>query len=351
MQYRQLGRSSLEVPVVTFGAWAIGGWNWGGVDDEQAVRAIQAGIDCGITAIDTAPVYGFGHSEEIVGRAIKGRRDKVVLMTKIGLVWDDNRGDLSFSTIDQNGVAREVRRNSRPWSIKGEVESSLQRMGVDVIDLIQVHRHDPKTPIRDTMAALLELRRAGKVREIGVSNYTAEMIQEAQRTLGDVPLASDQPKYSLLAREIEKDILPLCRREQIGTLVYSPLEQGLLSDKVPSERVFPPTDGRHNRPTFTPENRALVAALLRRVVQPIAERHRSTLAQIVITWTVAQPGVTSAIVGARTPEQARENAAAGDLKLSAAELAEIRAAFEALRLNLPHQPSRLKRFVKRLLGR
>jgi aryl-alcohol dehydrogenase-like predicted oxidoreductase len=353
MQHRALGRSELRVPLVTFGAWAIGGWYWGGSDDEEAVRAIQTAIDQGIDAIDTAPVYGFGHSERVVGRAIHGRRERVIVMTKVGLRWDDTRGDFYFETTDPNGRKYRVHRNARPWSIKWEVEQSLERLGVETIDLVQVHWPDPKTPISDTMGALLELRAQGKLRAIGVSNFSVEMMNEAQRVLGDVPLASDQPKYNLVGRDIEREILPFARAKNVGVLVYSPLEQGLLTGKVTAERTFPESDGRHKRPTFTPENRRRVNEVLSRIVQPIAARHAATIGQVVIAWTVAQPGVTSAIVGARTREQARENAAAGELALDAGEVASIRAAFEALKLDMPVAAaagSKLKRFVKRILG-
>lgn len=354
MRTRQLGRSDLHVPVVVFGAWAIGGWYWGGCDDEQAIRALHAAIDRGMNAIDTAPVYGFGHSEEIVGRAIRDRRERAIVMTKVGLRWDGALGEPYFATTDQRGVERAVRRHAGAASVRSEVEDSLRRLGIERIDLIQVHWPDPKTPIAETMGALLDLRRQGKVRAIGVSNYTTEMMREAQAALGDVPLASDQPKYSLVAREAERDVLPYCAQNGIGTIVYSPLEQGLLTGRVSATRAFPPNDGRSKRPTFTTENRARVNALLERVVVPIAERRRATVGQVVIAWTVAQPGVTSAIVGARTSEQAIENAAAGDIVLDPGELAAIRAAFEELVLATPSPASlggRLKALVKRALGR
>jgi aryl-alcohol dehydrogenase-like predicted oxidoreductase len=200
------------------------------------------------------------------------------------------------------------------------------------------------------MGALLDLKTAGKVRAIGVSNFTPPMMAEAQQALGDVPLASDQPKYNLVSREIEKDVLPWCREHDVSVVVYSPLDQGLLTGKVPAERAFDTNDGRHKRPTFATTNRARVNDVLARVVQPIATRHSATIAQVVLAWTVAQPGITSAIAGARTPEQSLENARAGDLTLSPKEIAEIRDAFESLELDVP-SASKLKRFVKRLLGR
>jgi len=332
MQHRRLGRSDLEVPLVTFGAWAIGGWYWGGSDDDEAVRAIQTAIDCGIDAIDTAPVYGFGRSERVVGRAIRGRRERVIVMTKIGLRWDDAEGEFYFETADADGRKLSIYKNARPSSVKHEVEQSLARLGVETIDLVQVHWPDPTTPIADTMGALLELRTQGKLRAIGASNFSIAMMKEAQAALGDVPLASDQPKYSLVARDVEREILPFASSHSIGIVVYSPLEQGLLTGRVSAERAFPGNDGRSRRATFTGENRRRVNEVLERVVAPIAERKSATIGQVVIAWTVAQPGVTSAIVGARTSDQARENARGGEIELSEEEIAVIRAAFEALEL-------------------
>jgi aryl-alcohol dehydrogenase-like predicted oxidoreductase len=232
MRTRRLGNSDLEIPVVVFGAWAIGGWGWGGRDaatDAAAVDALRHALDVGSGAIDTAPVYGFGHSEELVARAIAGRRDRVVVMTKAGLRWDDERGKLSFEGTDDRGIARKLYRNSRPDSVKAECEASLRRLGVDVIDLLQIHWPDPTTPIADTMGALLELRAAGQIRACGVSNYSVDELEEARRALGDVPLASDQPKSSLVHRAIEVDVLPYAREHGVGVVAYSPLEQGLLT--------------------------------------------------------------------------------------------------------------------------
>lgn len=351
MQYRQLGQSDLRVPPIVFGAWAIGGWNWGGSDDDAALRAIQAGIDAGMNAIDTAPVYGFGHSEEVVGRALAGRREEVLLLTKVGLRWDDPRGTFYFKTLDQDGKPREVWRNSRPDSIAAEVEQSLRRLKTDRIDLLQIHWHDPSTPLAETLGALSRLVEQGKARAIGVSNFTPALLSETQQALGRIPLASNQPKYSLVAREIERDVLPWCRDHGVGLLVYSPLEQGLLSGKVSAQRAFPQNDGRHKRGTFTAENRARVNALLEQVVRPIAERRQATVAQVVLSWTAAQPGITSAIAGARTSEQARENAGAGALVLESGELAAIRRAFEGLRLGgAAGWKTRVKGILARIRG-
>ncbi len=349
MRRRRLGRSSLEVPVVVFGAWAAGGWAWGGVDEDEVVRAMQASIDAGADAIDTAPVYGFGLSERLVGRAIRGRRDQVVVMTKLGLRWDDEHGALWFETTDQDGVARAVRRDARPESALHEVRRSLARLGVERIDLLQVHWPDAATPIEDTIGALLELRRSGEVREIGLSNHGPDLMRRAQATLGDAPLASNQPKYSLLAREIEAELLPWCRDEDVGVLAYSPLEQGLLSGCAPASRKFDKSDGRHRRPTFEDANRAKVNSVVESTLRPIAEARGATCAQVALAWVVAQPGVTAAIAGARSVAQARENAQAGDLELTPTESARLRAAFGALELGAAARGgwwSRLRRWLR-----
>lgn len=335
MRHRTLGRTDLSVPVITFGAWALGAGYWGPQDDERSVEAIQAALDEGIDAIDTAPIYGLGRSELVVGRAIAGRRDEVRVLTKVGLRWDCEDGDLFFSSKREDGSPLAVYRNSRPESVKLEVERSLLRLGVEHIDLVQVHWPDPTTPVADTMGALAELRAAGKIGAIGVSNYDVDLLEQAVAALGDVPLASVQPKYSLLAREIEADVLPWVRAHQVGLLAYSPLEQGLLSGKVRADRSFGEDEGRSRRATFLPANRARVNRLLDELVGPIAAAHGATMAQVVLAWTVQQPGVTVALAGARTASQARENAAAGDIELAREEWAAIDRAFAGLQLEAP----------------
>ena len=330
MRTRTLGASGLRVPVVSFGAWALGGWTWGGTDDARSLAALDAALEAGISAVDTAPVYGFGHSEELLGRWLTGlgaRRREVVVMTKVGLRWDDERGEHFFDAEDADGTPRRVFRNSRPDSVKLEVERSLVRLGVECLDLVQVHWPDSTTPIAETMGALAELFQAGLVRAVGASNYSPAMLAEARAALGQVPLASDQLPYSLLNRGAERDVLPLCREHGLDTLVYSPLAQGLLTGKVSAAREFPAGDQRQGRPDFAAENRARVNATLERSVRPIAERHGATLAQVVLAWTADAPGVTTVLAGARTPEQARENAAAGDLVLTTEEWTAIDEAF------------------------
>ncbi|MEX2213375.1 MAG: aldo/keto reductase [Phycisphaeraceae bacterium] len=328
MLTRPLGTSNIQASTVAFGGWAIGGWRWGGTDDTQAVKAIHAAIDCGMNMIDTAPVYGFGLSESIIGTAIQGKRDKVVLATKCGLVCDPNRGTKHFRTnvfnFDDDGLIQ-VNRCNQPDSIKLEVEGSLRRLKTDYIDLYQTHWQDPTTPIADTMSALLDLKQQGKIRAIGVSNATSQQMQE-YRDVG--PLDSDQERYSMLDRALEKDQLPYCHKHGVSVLAYSPLGQGLLTGKLVPGREFPVGDLRYNNPKFSDEVRRKVAAMLAKF-QPIADAHGVTLAQIVIAWTIAQPGLTHALCGARTPEQVLENAKAGHVTLTDADLTTMNAAVAA----------------------
>ena len=326
MQYRTLGEGDLIVPLVSFGAWAIGGWMWGGSDDNDAIRAIQAGIDAGVTCIDTAPAYGKGHSERIVGRAIAGRREEVIIATKCGLRWDAGEGEKFFDSHDLNDEPFTIYRNLRPESIAYECDQSLQRLDIDVIDLYQCHWPDKTTPIDDTMAALLKLQEAGKIREIGVSNFTPDMMRQSLKT---VKLSSDQPKYNALEREAEEDVIPFCRQNNMGVLAYSAIAQGLLTGKVTLDREFPEDDVRHGQELFSRENRKRVLDMLEKV-RPIAEAHNATFSQVFIAWTVAQPGITTALVGARNVEQVQENARAGDLRLSDDEITQIRTLVEAL---------------------
>jgi len=321
----QLGRSDLKLPRVTFGAWAIGGWYWGGTDDTQATDAIQAAIDAGAGAIDTAPVYGFGHSEQIVGRAIAGRRGDVLVLTKAGLRWDCDDGAHFFTTTD----GRQVYRNLRPESLRLECDRSLARLGVDCIDLFQCHWPDPTTPIADSMGALLDLRAAGKIRHIGVSNFTPAMMDQAQAALGETPLVSNQPRYSLLARDIEEDVVPWCMAQDVGLLIYRPIEQGLLTGRMTADRHFPDGDKRAGLPLFCQANRAAVNQALAGLAD-LASQLDATLAQLAIAWTLHQPGITAALVGARTPEQVRENLAAGSLALTQSQSDRIGDAFSGL---------------------
>ncbi len=319
MEHRQLGSSHLYVSPITLGTWAIGGWMWGGTDERKAMEAIRASIDAGITTIDTAAIYGFGLSEKIVGKAIKGRRDGVIIATKCGLRWDSNEGSEPWTYTDMHGKEVEIRRNSRPASIIHECEQSLRRLGVDVIDLYQLHWPDTTTPFEESWNAMVQLQHEGKVRAIGVSNYS---LDELKRCHAIRHVDSIQPPYSLMRREIEKDLLPFCQRNQIAVLAYSPLERGLLTGKVSVDREFPKGDHRRELEIFSKENRQCVLDALEEI-RPLAERHHATFAQIILNCTIHMPGITSAIVGARTREQALENAKAAELALTHAERQQV----------------------------
>jgi len=318
MRTKPLGQSGIEVSAVGLGTWAIGGWMWGGTDEKDSIEAIQAAVDEGITLIDTAAIYGFGVSEELVGKAIRGRRERVVLATKCGLVWHVQKG-----TKSGEGEGKQIYRYLGPESIRYEVEQSLKRLGTDYIDLYQTHWQDPTTPIEDTMAALMELKDQGKIRAIGVSNATVEDI-ERYRSVG--PLDTDQERYSMLDRQPEQDKLPYCREHNITFLAYSPMAKGLLTGKIGPDRQFSGDDHRAGDPRFSVENRRRIAALLEEF-GPVADAHGLTLAQLALAWTAAQPGVI-ALAGSRNPEQACENARAGDVELTEDELAAIQTAIQ-----------------------
>ena len=330
MEYRQLGTSDIRVSAVTLGTQAIGGWLWGGTDDDNAVAAIGAAIDAGMTSIDTAPIYGFGHSETIVGRAVAGRRDEVQLLTKFDLRWDCQEGEHFFDSTDNDGDAVSIYRNAKADSIVAECEASLRRLGTDYIDLYQCHWRDHTTPVEETMEAVDKLIQSGKIRAAGVSNFSIEEIDAAREV---VPLASNQPPYSMLRRGIEKDLLPYCLTNQIGVIVYSTLQYGILSGKVTMDREFPKSDQRSGSPHYRPENRRKVLDFVDRL-RPVADAHDATIAQVVIHWTIRRPGITAALVGARNAQQARENAAAAELALSDEEMRRIDAWVDALELDL-----------------
>jgi methylglyoxal reductase len=293
---------------------------WGGTDEKDAVRAIQAALDEGVNLVDTAPAYGLGLSEKIVGKAIAGRRHEVVVATKCGLVWHTNCGMRFF---EENG--RPVHRYLGPESIRYEVEQSLKRLGTGTIDLYQTHWQDPSTPIADIMGTLLDLKKEGKIRAIGVSNASLDELEEYRRT-GSVD--ADQERYSLLDREHETALIPYCLKHGIAVLAYSPLANGLLTGKIGPDRRFKSGDLRHDNPRFSVDNRVRVRAALERL-RPIAEHHALTLGQLALAWTVTQPGLTHALAGARNAQQARENARAAEVELSAEELLTISHAFES----------------------
>ncbi len=314
MEYRPLGQSGISASAIALGTWAIGGWKWGGTDVEQSISAIHQALDMDVNFIDTAAVYGFGLSEKIVGKAIAGRRDKVILATKCGIIWHDKKGRHYF---DSDG--KSCYRYLGSESIRYEIEQSLRRLNTDYIDLYQTHWQDPTTPIEETMSTLMELKQQGKIRAIGVSNANVEQMEE-YRKFGQ--LDSDQESFSLLDRKREKDNLPYCLKNNIAFLAYSPLARGLLTGKLTPERKLNEGDHRRDDPRFSVENRIKVSQLLEKI-KPIADGHNVTITQLIIAWTLVQPGLTHVLCGARNPEQARENASAGDIKLSDDEISKI----------------------------
>ncbi len=331
MQYRTLGNSGIEASVVAMGTWVTGGGEmWNGVDDAESLRAIDAALDRGVNFIDTAPAYGWGHSEEILGKAVRGRRDKVVIATKCGMWWEDPRGSFHYHLDGKDTFI-----SLRPDTIAVEIENSLRRLGTDYIDLYQTHwpsKEPDLTPIEETMAFLTSLKDQGKIRAIGVSNVSLDQIKD-YCAAGDV--ASDQFRYSMLYRDAEAEILPYCAQHSLATLTYMSLEQGLLTGKVGLDRVFDPNEFRSNldwNAWFKIENRAKVLNMLAGW-KDLTEKYACSLAQLTIAWTAAQPGVTHVLCGMRTEAQAAQNAAAGDIALDPADVARMRG--DALALGDP----------------
>jgi aryl-alcohol dehydrogenase-like predicted oxidoreductase len=295
MQTRRLGTTDLELTVIGFGSWAIGGgdwkFGWGDQDDREAIDAIKTAVDMGINWIDTAAVYGGGKSEELVGIALKemGSAKRPIVATKCGRVMRDR------DTIDKV-LKRE--------SVIAECEASLHRLGIDCIDLYQLHWPEPDEDIEEGWSALVELKKQGKVREIGVSNHSVAQMKRLQAIH---PIASSQPPYSLIVPQTEEEILPYCGENKIGVVVYSPMYKGLLSGKFSKERAMSlgEADHRSRDPNFQPpkldKHLSLVESL-----KPIAARHGRTVAELAIAWVLRRPEVTSAIVGSRRPSQVAE---------------------------------------------
>ncbi len=303
MQARRLGNSDLDITPVGFGAWALGGggwaFAWGPQDDDDSVAAIRAAVDAGVNWIDTAAVYGLGHSEEVVGRAVAGLARRPYVFTKCARIWDE-RGK----------IGKSLKRDS----IRRECEASLRRLKLDVIDLYQMHWPEPDEDIEEGWAAMAELQREGKVRWIGVSNFNVAQMQRAQAV---APITSLQPPYSLLVRGIETDILPHCREQNIGVIVYSPMRNGLLSGAMTRERVaaLPADDWRRNNPDFQ-EPRLSRNLRLAELLKAIGERHGRTAGEVAIAWTLHNPAVTGAIVGLRRRDQVGGVVGAGDFRLT-----------------------------------
>lgn len=322
MEYRTLGQSDIKVTPVIFGAWAIGEWMWGPQDHDDAVAAVRTALEAGSNAIDTAAVYGFGRSEELVAEALEGRnREDVVLLTKFGLRWDHGeKGAIRFfETKDMDGNTISIYKYAHPDSVIEECERSLKRLKTDYIDVYQIHWPDNTTPVEDTFGAVRTLIEQGKVRAAGVSNYTPELMARANAI---TPLATSQPPYSMVLRDAEEDVIPWCRANNVGVIVYSPLQRGLLTGKIKPGHVFAEGDHRADNVFFKPENVQTVNEFLN-AIRPIADAHDATLAQLAIAWTIRRPGITAALVGARNTKQASENAAAMQLALTNDELAQI----------------------------
>jgi methylglyoxal reductase len=334
MQVRKLGTSEIEASVIGLGTWVTGGGTvWGrDPDDQESIRAIHASLDQGVNLIDTAPAYGFGRSETVVGKALQGRRRHAVVATKCGLWWQDPRGSLFVENFDGKTLYRSL----RPDTIRLELEESLRRLGTDYLDLYQIHWpaiEPEKTPIEDTMACLNQAKDEGKIRAIGVSNVSLEELQAYMRC-GSI--ASHQLRYSMLHREPEKEMLPFCREHAMGTLVYMALEQGLLTGKVGLDRDFGEAEWRSNEtwnPWFKKVNRPRILELLAGW-SDLTGKYGCTLAQLTIAWTAARPGITHVLCGARNAAQALDNAAAGDLSLEATDQDRIGKDIESMGLPL-----------------
>jgi len=310
MLTKKLGSSDLQITPIGIGAWAIGGggwaFGWGPQDDDDSIAAIHAGLDRGINWIDTAAVYGLGHSEEVVARALKDRSPKPYVFTKCARVWNE-RGEIGKSL--------------RADSIRREADASLRRLRVDTIDLYQIHWPEPDDEIEEGWTTMAELKRAGKVRHIGVSNFNASQMRRAQAI---APITSLQPPYSLISPEIEESVLPYAQANDIGVIVYSPMKSGLLSGAMTRERVaaLPADDFRRRVPNFQEpllSKNLKLADLLR----CIGERHGRTAGEVAIAWTLRHPAVTAAIVGMRNASQVDGVIGAADFRLSPAEVDEI----------------------------
>lgn len=309
MQMRKLGTSELELTTIGLGTWAIGGpwqYGWGPQDDDDSIRTIQTAVDGGVNWLDTAPIYGCGHSETVIGRALRQMRQKPLIATKCGLVWNDKLQKINCLDAD---------------SILRECEDSLRRLGVEAIDLYQLHWPQPEAQLEEAWEAMARCVRQGKVRYLGASNFTTAHLDRVAKVH---PVVSIQPPYSMLRRDIEKELLGYCQLHQIGIVCYSPMQKGLLTGTFSEAKMqtLPPDDHRHNDPMFQGEK---LKSILARVdaLRPIAARYGKTVGQLAIAWTLRHPTVTSAIVGARKPEQITALLAAGDWTPDAETVAEI----------------------------
>lgn len=321
---RPLGAHGPAISPIVYGAWQAGGWFWGPSDDDVQIDAMHAAFDAGVNAVDTAPVYGFGHSEEVVGRAIRGRPD-VVVLTKCGLSWSGDGGAFFFDTRDGDRKVT-IRRHAARDAILAECEQSLRRLGRDTIDVYQLHWPEPDRAPEEVMGAMETLRAQGKIRALGVSNCPPDWLDRAAAV---APLTSIQPKWSWLSRAEEATSLAWARAHGVGAVVYSPLEMGLLTGKIQPDRVYAPGDDRPGQAWFKPEAVVRINAALD-TLRPVAEAKGCTLGQLMLAATIAEPGITGALVGARDRAQALQNAAAMAVVVTDAERAQIRATLSAV---------------------
>ncbi len=307
MEYRQLGKSDLNVSTIGYGAWGIGGGPfWKTEGEENSIRSIKKAIDLGINFYDTAPVYGFGYSEELLGKALQSKRKDVIIATKCGMVWQEEK-------------LKSIEKRATRGSIIKEIDLSLKRLRTDYIDLYQVHWPDENTPIEETMNALLQVQEEGKIRYIGVSNYSVDQMKESLK-YGQI--VSLQPMYSMLERDIEQDRLPYCIDNNIGIICYSPLASGVLTGKYDENTRFKDWRGQGILGNFTGE---VFVSHIKKVKQitKIAQKYDKTLAQLAINWLLHQQGVTTAIVGVKTPDQVEQNMGAVGWEISNSDLEEI----------------------------
>ncbi|MGA2764168.1 MAG: aldo/keto reductase [Spirochaetia bacterium] len=318
MTMRELGSSGIKASAVGLGTFAIGGWFWGGTDEKKSIQAIQASLDSGVNLIDTAPIYGFGLAERIVGKALKGRRDKAVIATKVGLRWDTDKG-IFDGYADDKSPSKEpakykIHKYLGPDGIRFEVEQSLKRLGTDYIDLYQTHWQEPTTPIEVTMEALEKLKAEGKIRAIGVSNVSLEQLKRYGK------VASAQERFTLIDRSIvKKGLADWCVSNSIAILSYFSMEQGLLTGTMSPGRTFNDGDTRKTNPLFAPESISRINGIVAEL-RPFAEKYKATVSQAVIALTASQKGITHVLVGARDAAQAKENAGGGCIQLSREDL-------------------------------
>ena len=310
MRKKRLGNSDLELTPIGIGAWAMGGggWQfaWGPQDDDESIAAIHAALDRGVNWIDTAAVYGLGHSEEVVARALEGRTNRPYVFTKCERVWNEQR---------------QIQKSLKGDSVRRECEDSLRRLKVDVIDLYQIHWPEPDEDIEEGWETLSRLKEEGKVRWIGVSNFNATQLERARRI---APIASLQPPYSAISPEIEAETLPYCHRHGIGVIVYSPMKSGLLTGKMTRERVaaMPEDDFRRRAPAFQ-EPQLTRNLQLAELMRAIGERHGRSAGEVAIAWTLRHPAVTAAIVGMRSAAQVEGVIGALEFRLTPEEIGEI----------------------------